>query len=195
MRLRRTASPTMRAAIANPRRGSGRAGVAREYREQSVGGAARITIDAIEFGFLPEALRRFERPCGRLASTQVERVRARVARASSDRQTLATLRAAPGENLTTRTGGHAGAKAVSALAMQIAGLVSALHAGSRDAKVALKQAHGGPKRRAARVRSEPLSVKRETRVGASDEDRSEKSFGGLWITRGRIGIDSPSFSR
>jgi hypothetical protein len=37
------------------------AGVAREDREVGVGAAARITIDAIEFGFMPEALRRFER--------------------------------------------------------------------------------------------------------------------------------------
>ena len=46
---------------------SGRAGVPRKYREKSVGRAARITIHAIEFGFLPEALRGFERPCGRQA--------------------------------------------------------------------------------------------------------------------------------
>ena len=38
-------------------------GVARENREESVGEAARITINAVEFGFLPEALRRLERPC------------------------------------------------------------------------------------------------------------------------------------
>jgi hypothetical protein len=43
----------------------GRAGVSRKYRETGVGRAARITIHAIEFGFLPEALRGFERPSGR----------------------------------------------------------------------------------------------------------------------------------
>ncbi len=48
--------------------GRGRAGVARKYREEGVGRAARITIHAIEFGFLPEALRGFERPSGRQAS-------------------------------------------------------------------------------------------------------------------------------
>jgi len=42
-----------------------RAGIARKYREKSVGRAARITIHAIEFGFLSEALRGFELPCGR----------------------------------------------------------------------------------------------------------------------------------
>ena len=31
--------------------------------EQIIGGAARLTIDAIEFGFLPETLCRIERPC------------------------------------------------------------------------------------------------------------------------------------
>lgn len=45
--------------------GNGCAGVARKYRETGVGRAARVTIHAIEFGFLPEALRGFERPCGR----------------------------------------------------------------------------------------------------------------------------------
>ena len=47
--------------------GHRRAGVARKYREKSVGRAARITIHAIEFGFLSEALRGFELPCGRRA--------------------------------------------------------------------------------------------------------------------------------
>jgi hypothetical protein len=47
--------------------GNGRAGVSRKYREAGVGRAARVTIHAIEFGFLPEALRGFERPCGRRA--------------------------------------------------------------------------------------------------------------------------------
>ena len=44
-----------------------RAGVPRKYREESVGRAARVTIHAIEFRFLPEALRGFERPSGRQA--------------------------------------------------------------------------------------------------------------------------------
>lgn len=47
--------------------GHRRAGVTRKYREQSVGRAARITIHAIEFGFLSETLRGLERPCGRKA--------------------------------------------------------------------------------------------------------------------------------
>ena len=44
-----------------------RAGIARKYREKSVGRAARIPIHAIEFGFLSETLRGFERSCGRQA--------------------------------------------------------------------------------------------------------------------------------
>ena len=44
-----------------------RAGITRKYREQSVGRAARVTIHAIEFGFLSETLRGFERPCRRRA--------------------------------------------------------------------------------------------------------------------------------
>ena len=53
------------------------------------------------------------------------------ARSGSDSETLATLRAAPGENLTAGSRGHAGAKTVSALTMQVAGLVSTLHTLSR----------------------------------------------------------------
>jgi hypothetical protein len=45
--------------------GNGGAGVPRKYGETGVGRAARVTIHAIEFGFLPEALRGFERPSGR----------------------------------------------------------------------------------------------------------------------------------
>jgi hypothetical protein len=55
--------------------GHRRAGVTRKYREKSVGRAARITIHAIEFGFLSETLRGFERPCGRQAQAD-KRVRA-----------------------------------------------------------------------------------------------------------------------
>jgi hypothetical protein len=52
-----------------------RTGIARKYREKSVGRAARIPIHAIEFGFLSETLRGFEGPCGRqaLKSSKCER--------------------------------------------------------------------------------------------------------------------------
>jgi hypothetical protein len=90
-----------------------------------------------------------------------------IARSGSHSETLATLRAAPGENLTTRSRGHACAKAVSALTMQIARLICTLHGGARGkfaSKVPLKQAHGGAERRAARVRSAPPSVKRKAAI-------------------------------
>lgn len=158
--------------------GSCGAGAAREDREESIGRAARITIDAIEFGFLPEALRRFERPCSSLqveiqAACALERTGT-----DSDSQTLATFRAAPGENQTARSGCHARAKAVRAFTMQVARLVSTLHAGSRR-KAALKQTHGGGKRRAARVRSDSRSVK-HARSSCRQKDRAPR----LWITRG-----------
>jgi hypothetical protein len=73
-----------------------------------------------------------------------ERAALWIARSRSDRQTLATFRAAPGENQTTGSGRHAGAKAVNALTVQIARLIGSLHAGSAG-KFALKQAHGGRK--------------------------------------------------
>jgi hypothetical protein len=83
--------------------------------------------------------------------------------------------------LTTRSGGHAGAKAVSALTVQIARLVCTLHAGDRLVRLAWKsapkQAHGGRKRRAARVRSASCSVKR-----AEGSSRQKDRARGLWIT-------------
>jgi hypothetical protein len=51
----------------------------------------------------------------------------RIARTGSDSETLATFRAAPGENLTARSRRHASAKTVCALTMQVAGLISTLH--------------------------------------------------------------------
>jgi hypothetical protein len=128
---------------------------------------------------------------GRAGDKQVGNERAaRCARSGSDSETLATFRAAPGENLTTGSRRHAGAKTVSALTMQVAGLVGTLHCwlsllssdffgGWATAKVASKQAHAGAERRAARVRSDSRSVKRKARPHRQ-RDRSL----GLWITRG-----------
>jgi hypothetical protein len=52
---------------------------------------------------------------------------ARSARSGSDSETLAALRTTTCEDLTTGSRGHAGAKAVGALTMQVAGLVGTLH--------------------------------------------------------------------
>ena len=179
MRLRRTALPTMRAAIANPRRGTGapvlRANIAKKASAERR--ASRYTRSNSDF-----CRRRCAGLNGRAGDKQVaEETAARVRAHRSDSETLATFRAAPCENLTTRSGGHAGAKAVSALTVQIARLVCTLHAGDRLVrlawKVAPKQAHGGRKRRAARVRSEYSSVKR-----AAGSCRQKDRARGLWIT-------------
>jgi hypothetical protein len=108
----------------------------------------------------------------------------------SDSQTLATLRAAPGENQTTCSGGHAGAKAVSALTVQIARLVGSLHAGSRQenwlGKIALKQAHGGRKegRQGYAAPSAVSSTQRCETFIRPAVDRQYFRASGLWITRG-----------
>jgi hypothetical protein len=183
MRLRRTAFPTMRAAIANPRRGTGppvlRANIAKKASAERR--ASRYTRSNSDF-----CRRRCSGLNGRAGdkpkqTSERERAAQRSARSRSDRETLATFRAAPCENQTTRSGGHAGAKAVSALTVQIARLVCTLHAGDRSVRLsrkgAPKQAHGGRKRRAARVRSAPRSVKREEGC-ARQKDRAC----GLWIT-------------
>ena len=163
MRLRRTEFPTMRAAIANPRRGTAapvfRANIAKQASAERR--ASRYTRSNSDF-----RRRRCAGLNGRARDKEIvaESAAQLIARSGSHRETLATFRAAPGENQTTRSRGHAGAKAVRALTMQIARLVRTLHGGiSRGkffSKVPLKQAHGGAERRAARVRSTSLSVKR-----------------------------------
>jgi hypothetical protein len=65
---------------------------------------------------------------GRAGDKQIgNELAARSARSRSDSETLATFRAAPGENLTAGSRRHAGAKTVSALTMQVAGLIRTLH--------------------------------------------------------------------
>lgn len=162
MRLRRTAFPTMRAAIANPRRGTAapvfRANIAKQASAERR--ASRYTRSNSDF-----CRRRCAGLNGRAGDKEIvaESAAQLIAR-GSHRETLATFRAAPGEDQTTRSRGHAGTKTVGALTVQIARLVSTLHGGiSRGkffSKVPLKQAHGGAERRAARVRSTSLSVKR-----------------------------------
>ena len=125
MRLRRTAFPTMRAAIANPRRGTAapvfRANIAKKASAERR--ASRYTRSNSDF-----CRRRCAGLNGRAEDKQVAIERAaRSARSGSDSKTLATLRAAPGENLTAGSRGHAGAKTVSALTMQVAGLIGTLH--------------------------------------------------------------------
>src|SRR5262245_181273 len=124
MRLRRTAFPTMRAAIANPRRGTAapvfRAKIAKKASAERR--ASRYTRSNSDF-----CRRRCAGLKGRAEDKQVRASRRDVARSVSDSEALATFRAAPGEHLTTSTRGHAGTKAVSALTMQVAGLVGTLH--------------------------------------------------------------------
>jgi hypothetical protein len=60
--------------------GNARTGVPRKYREESIGRAARVTIHAIEFGFSPQPLRWFERPCGRQAGASEPAARMRAQR-------------------------------------------------------------------------------------------------------------------
>jgi hypothetical protein len=140
IRLRRTAFPTMRAAIANPRRGTGapvlRANIANKASAERR--ASRYTRSNSDF-----CRRRCAGLNGRAGdepkqTSECERAAQRSARSRSDSETLATFRAAPCENLTTRSGGHAGAKAVRALTVQIARLVCTLHAGDRLLRLARK---------------------------------------------------------
>jgi hypothetical protein len=170
--------------------GNACAGVARENREAAVGETARIAIDAIELGLVPQALCRLERP---RESWQVRVSNARAGAARSDGEALAALRATTRQNLATGASGHARAKAVSALTMYFARLVCTLHAGSRR-KSALKQAHGGLKRRAARVRSNPRGVKQPVEDSRARRcaPLTEKSRSGPVDNPRRIGIDSPS---
>ena len=170
--------------------GNGRAGVTRKYREESVGRAARVTIHAIEFRFLPEALRGFERSCGTQARKTTDRDRAGGAdRAQRLRQSDACdlSRGAvrgPDDPLASPCGrenrGCADDADCSVGKYASCGLSSGtFFRKGQLAKVALKQAHAGAERRAARVRSESLSVKRGGVFG-----RQKDLAAGLWITLG-----------
>ena len=117
--------------------------VSRKYREERVGRAACVTIHAIEFGFLPQALRGFE-SSGRSGDGGNRRigVSALIARSDSHSETIflrpfARRRA---RTLTTCSRGHAGTKAVSALTFaDLARLICALHADrSREEKLFLE---------------------------------------------------------
>src|SRR6185503_14818605 len=160
MRLRRTAFPTMRAAIANPRRGTGapvlRANIAKKASaERRASRYTRSNSDFCRRRCAGLNCRAGDEATEQASASEVARMRAH----RSDGETLATFRAAPCEDLTTRSGGHAGAKAVSALTMDIARVVSTLHAGSRQ-EICAKTSTWWGERRAARVRSAPRSVKR-----------------------------------
>jgi hypothetical protein len=183
MRLRRTAFPTMRPAIANPRRGVAapvlRANIAKKASaERRASRYTRSNSDFCRRRCAGLNCRAGDEPTKQRGASEGA---ARTPAHRSDSETLATFRAAPCEDLTTRSGGHAGAKAVSALTVQVARLVCTLHACDRlvslARKGAPKQAHGGRKRRAARVRSDSRSVKR-----GPGSSRQKDRARGLWIT-------------
>jgi hypothetical protein len=193
MRLRRTAFPTMRAAIANPRRGTGapvlRANIAKKASAERR--ASRYTRSNSDF-----CRRRCAGLNGRAGdepkqTDESERAAQRSARSGSDSKTLATFRAAPCENLTTRSGGHAGAKAVSALTVQIAWLVCTLHAGSRQ-KIVLKKcaktSTWWAQKKGGKGTQRVLQCQAQGRVRPSEKSRPQAVD-----NLASIDIDSPSF--
>ena len=94
--------------------------------EQSIGETSRILVDAIEVRFVMETLRRSERPCGRWQVTNL-RERDRCRADALHRQAFTTLRASTSKHLSAGTRSHARTKAVGALTMNFARLVSTLH--------------------------------------------------------------------
>lgn len=96
-----------------------------ENSEQGIGKPSRIFVDAIEVRFVVETLRRSERPGGCL---QVRFEQRGDAEAASDRQTLAALGAATCQHQTAGTSSHTRTEAVCTSTVDLAGVVSALHA-------------------------------------------------------------------
>jgi hypothetical protein len=147
-----------------------------ENGEEIISEAARLFVDAVEFGFLSETLCRCERPRVdlQLAGSKEHATRAtRVLHC----EPLTALRATTRQNLASSTSGHASTETVRPLPMNIAGLISALHAETRG-EICAKTSTWWAKRRPARVRSTLQGVKRaarkrETLVNLPD----------LWITR------------
>lgn len=193
MRLRRTAFPTMRAAIANPRRGTGapvlRANIAKKASAERR--ASRYTRSNSDF-----CRRRCAGLNGRAGDkpkqTASERAAQRRARNRSDSETLATFRAAPCENLTTRSGGQAGAKAVSALTVQVARLICTLHAGDRlsqtGQKKCAKTSTWWAQKKGGKGTQRPPQCQAWGRLRASERSRV-RAVDNL----ASIDIDSPSF--
>jgi hypothetical protein len=189
MRLRRTAFPTMRAAIANPSRGIVppvlRANIAKKASAERR--ASRYTRSNSDF-----CRRRCAGLNGRAGgepkqTNESERAALGSARSGSDSKTLATFRAAPCENLTTRSGGHAGAKAVSALTVQIAWLVCTLHVGSRLENCA-KTSTWWAQKRGGKGTQRVLQCQARGKL-----QPSERSCARAVDNLASIEIDSPSF--
>lgn len=101
-----------------------------ENRKQIIGRAARVTIDAIELGSFPKALCRCEPSYRGLQAKSELNADESISHASHG-QAFAAFRAASSENLATGSSRHARTKPVSALTMQFARLVGALHAETR----------------------------------------------------------------
>lgn len=197
MRLRRTAFPTMRAAIANPRRGTlapvFRANIAKKASAERR--ASRYTRSNSDF-----CRRRCAGWNGRAGDKQVAmEPAARSARSGSDSETLATFRAAPGENLTAGSRRHPGAKTVGALTMQVAGLIRTLHCwlsllssgffrrmGNCESCVKTSTCRGGKKGGKGTQRLPQCQAKSKRRG-------SERSLAQAVDNPRSIGIDSPSF--
>lgn len=149
--------------------------MAREHCKQGIAEAARVFIDAIEFGFVAEALCRSERQGVNL------QVRLRAEHATREgrvlnAQTLAALRSTTRQNCAAGTSSHASTETMRPLTMNFAGLVSALHAETRGENCA-KTSTWWVDKRAARVRSASKGVKRAAR-----RDRDNVTHAQLWIT-------------
>lgn len=100
----------------------------------------------------------------------------------SDSQTLATLRAAPCENLTSSSRCHPGAKAVRAFTMQVTRLICTLHAGSRREKCA-KTSTWWAEKKGGKGTQRLSQCQAQGTLSPSEISRVE-SLAGLWITRG-----------
>ena len=165
-----TAPPMTRAAIDNPSRGAvpqyGRTNTAKSASEN-------------------RRASRYTRSNSDLLRRRCAAVNDRVREGKSNGQALTPLGAAPSQNLAAGTRGHARTEPVSARAMQVAGLISALHDFSPAAKLALKQAHGAPKEgRQAYAPSPRVSSEALVRTGVGGKFRSAR--------RGSPPVDNPA---
>ena len=129
----------------------------------------------------PETLRRSERPGESLQVRQRTSARRRRAQ-RSDSETLATLRAATGKHLTAGAGGHARTKAVSALTMNFAGLISALHAEISRRENCAKTSTWWVEKKGGKGTQRACGVSSTKRT--CDDSCRKIARSRLWITRG-----------
>ena len=150
--------------------GEAEAGVAQvvgpcDHHEQRIGRTRPCAVHGIELRLVGQAALARQAPRGRRCDRYWLGER-------SDRETLAALGAAAGEDEATALGGHARTEAVDSLAVQVARLnVRFMSAPCPARKQDQKQQHALAVKGPGRIRTEPASVNRKPKISTGRSSR------------------------